>query len=293
VWAAATVVADVVPSPVGHNLVRASVFVLPLMLVAAALAEFRPRWLIVAAITAALASNVLPYSAMISTRSSSADGRAAFWRPVVDFLRAHSGPAFRVEVVPTANHWEAYFLPQAGFALARGWYRQLDIADDGALYAPRLTPAGYRTWLRAHAVRYIVLPHLQLEAIDARREARLIESQASGLRRVAATAEATIYELRRPSAMLTGPAQAAVTAVSSDEIRGWVATPGSYVLRVHFTPYWSVVRGSVCLARADGSMTRLVAARAGQFAIRAIETPVALVGAIFDRDASRCAGPRR
>lgn len=292
VWAAATVVADLVPSPVGHNLVRASVFVLPLMLVAAALAEFRPRWLTIAAIAAALASNVLPYSAMISTRSSSLDGRPAFWQPVVDFLRAHSRPAYRVEVVPTANHWEAYFLPHAGFALARGWYRQLDIADDAALYARRLTPVSYGTWLRAHAVHYVVVPHLQLEAIDARREAALIESPGSGLKRVSTTHEATIYELRRPSAMLTGGARAAVTAVSSDEIAGWVARPGSYVLRVHFTPYWSVVRGSVCLARAGGAMTRLQATRPGPFAIRAIETPVDLVGAIFDGDSSRCAGRR-
>lgn len=292
VWAGATVVADVVPSPVGHNLVRASVFVLPLMLVAAALAEFRPRWLTIAALAAALASNVLPYSAMIATRSSSVDGHAAFWKPVVDFLRAHSTPAFRVEVVPTANHWEAYFLPHAGFALARGWYRQLDIADDAALYAHGLTSAGYRTWLRAHAVRYVVLPHLQLEAIDASREAALIESRASGLKRVSVTAEATIYELRRPSTMLTGPARAAVTAVSSDEIAGWVSRPGSYVLRVHFTPYWSVVHGSVCVARTDGAMTRLKVTRPGPFTIRAIETPVGVVSAILDGDSSRCVGPR-
>jgi hypothetical protein len=36
------------------------------------------------------------------------------------FLAAHPAPGFRLEVVPTSNHWEAYYLPRAGYALARG-----------------------------------------------------------------------------------------------------------------------------------------------------------------------------
>ena len=99
VWAAAAVVAYAIPSPVGHNLVRASVFVVPLMLVATALADFRPRWLTIAAVGAAVASNVLPYAAMISDRSSSIDSTVSFWRPVMAFLHANSTPGFRVEVV--------------------------------------------------------------------------------------------------------------------------------------------------------------------------------------------------
>jgi hypothetical protein len=288
VWSAATIVAYAVPPPVGHNLVRASVFVLPLVLVAAALAGFRPRWLAIAAVVAALASNVLPYAAMVTDRSSSIGARASFWRPVVRFLRAHSGPGYRVEVGPTANHWESYFLPAAGFALARGWYRQLDMADDAVLYARRLTGAAYRGWLRAHAVRYVVVPHLALEAIDARREATLVESGAAGLREVSSDAAATTYELRHPRPMLTGPGPATLTALRSNEIDGRVGRVGTYVLRAHFTPYWSVVRGSVCARPAAGDMTRLQAARAGPFAIRAIESPTGLVEALFDRKARRC-----
>ena len=288
VWASATIVADLVPSPVGHNLVRASVFVVPLVLVAAALADFRPRWLTIAAVAAAVASNVLPYAAMISTRSSSVDSRSSFWRPIVDFLHAHSGPGYRVEVVPTANHWEAYYIPRAGLALARGWYRQLDIADDPVLYASRLTGASYGTWLRAHAVRYVILPHLALEAIDARREAALIESGAAGLRTRLDHGRGD--HLRTPpcESMLTGPARAAVTAIGSSEIDGWVARPGSYHLRVHFTPYWAIVSGSICLTRASGSMTRLEAARPGPFTIRAIETPAGVLTTILDQDHTRC-----
>ena len=293
VWALATVVAYLVPSPIGHNLVRASVFVFPLVLVAATLADFRPRWLAFAAVGAALASNVLPYGAMIDDRASGIDSRSSFWHPVVAFLQSQSTPSFRVEVVPTANHWEAYYLPRAGLALARGWYRQLDIADDAALYSRRLTPAVYRAWLRAHAVRFVVVPRLPLEAIDARREAVLIESGAAGLREVWTTKAATVYRLPHPTPILTGPGTAIVTALGPSVIDGRTGRPGSYLLRVHFTPYWSVTRGSVCVTRASGAMTRLDVTRPGRFALRADETPADILTAILDRDHERCASPNR
>ena len=288
IWAAATIVADLVPSPVGHNLIRASVFVLPLMLVGAALADFRPRLLSAVAIAAALASNVLPYAAMISNRSSSLAAEAAFWQPVVDFLRIHSGPGYRVEVVPTANHWEAYYLPRADIPLARGWYRQLDIADNPTLYATRLTSAGYRRWLRARGVRYVVLAHLPLEAIDARREARLVRSRATGLDPVFSSRAVNIYELPHAEPILTGPGAATVTAMSSSEIDGHVARRGTYLLRVHYTPYWLIARGSLCLARARSDMTLLEMTRAGTFALHAIETPGGVVSSLFDTDAPGC-----
>jgi hypothetical protein len=288
VWATASVVAYLVPSPVGHNLVRASIFVFPLMLVASALADFRPRWLTLLATGAALAANVGPYAAMVSDRSSSADAHAAFWRPTLAFLHAHSTRGFRVEVVPTANHWESYYLPTAGIALARGWYRQLDIADDAALYASHLAPSAYRAWLRSRAVRYVVLPHLPLEAIDAQRESTLVRSGGAHLRTVWTSPQATIYELARPTPLLTGPGRARVTVFDSAAIHGWVARPGAYVLRVRYTPYWSIRRGSLCLARGPGATTRFVALRSGPFSIKAIEAPLRVVAAFLDTDRRRC-----
>src|SRR5205814_3190235 len=46
-----------------------------------------------------------------------------FRSPAIRFLRAHEQPGFRVEVVPTAEHWEAYWIPKSGFPLARGTTR--------------------------------------------------------------------------------------------------------------------------------------------------------------------------
>jgi len=92
--------------------------------------------------------------------------------------------------------------------------------------------------------------------------------------------------------MLTGPGAASVTALGPREIEGWTARPGSYLLRLHFTPYWSVARGSVCVARARGALTRIEASRAGPFAIRAIETPGRILTAILDRDSPPCGVPK-
>ncbi|HLY84896.1 MAG TPA: hypothetical protein VKO84_00050 [Gaiellaceae bacterium] len=291
VWASASLILDLVPSPVGHNLVRADVFVVPLMLVAAARADFRPRWLATVAIGAALVANIGPYLSMIPDRSSSPDAQPAFWAPVIRYLDRHLTAQFRVEVVPTANHWESYYLPRAGIPLARGWYRQLDMADNRTLYAATLTPADYRAWLRRRGVRFVVLPHLPLEpvgvAVDSR-EAQLVSSQRSGLRPVLRLPSATIFELPNPTPLLTGPGPAVVTELQSSRITAYAGKPGTYFLRVHYSPYWSVTRGAVCPLPGPDAMTWLRVARAGRFSIQAAETPGAVLARVFDDDTRQC-----
>ena len=290
VWAVASAVAYLVPSAVGHNILRASTLVFPLMLLTAALAGFRPRWLAVPAVAGALVATVGPYVSMIPARSGAdAAGTVAFWRPILAFLGAHPAPGYRVEVVPTSNHWEAYFVPQAGLALARGWYRQLDIAANPALYQAHLSPSLYRAWLREEGVRYVVLPNAQLEAIDAAREARLLRSGAAGLRRVWSGPSGVIFALPHAKPILTGPGRATITTYSSTTVSGSVARPGSYLLRVHYTPYWHATAvPSVCVAPAQNAMTRLVFSRAGPFSLRAIEDPVEVLGTYLHSDGHSC-----
>ena len=83
-----------------------------------------------------------PYVAVATGLGDTRAARAEFWRPALAFLRADPNPNYRVDVVPTFDNWEAYYVPQAGFALARGWYRQLDLARNPALYRATLTGAG-------------------------------------------------------------------------------------------------------------------------------------------------------
>lgn len=288
VWATASIAFELVPSPIGRNILRASIFVFPLMLVASALADWRPRRLTTTACALALAANVLPYTAMIPDRSSGLGSNLSFWQPMIRFLDHHQRPGFRVEAVETANHWENYFLPEAGFPLARGWYVQLDMADNGALYERGLTAARYAAWLRARAVRYVVLPYLPQERTYGGEEAALLRSGRSGLRRVWQGSDGSIYELPRATPLLTGHAPAAVTLFGRARIAGRVARPGVYLLRVAFNPYWKVQRGSLCLSRSRSGATLLHARRAGRFAIQAIETPERLLAAIAGSGSAAC-----
>ena len=293
VWTVVTFAGYFVASPIGHNFLRPAAVVFPIMLLTAKLADFRPRWLAIPAVAAAFGVNVLPYTTTVIARADDA-AKASFWAPLLAYVGHHSTPSFRLEVVPTENHWEAYYVPRAGFAIARGWYQQLDTSNNPSLYAPALTPAGYQRWLRSVGVRYVVLPATQ-PASESQQEARLLHSGRSGLLEVFASASGSIYELPRATSILTGPAAARLTSLTHSGLAGWVARPGAYLLRVHYTLLWRLRHGSLCLRRAGGDMTRLVLRRAGRFALSARESVSALVGLVTDASATHglaCASSR-
>jgi hypothetical protein len=289
-WGLASLAAYLVPSPFGENVARLRALVFPLVLLTAFLVRFRPRRLVVLAILVALADNIIPYAALVPNRAAAGDRRlahAAFWQPMFRFLRTHSTPDYRVEVVPTSGHWESYWLPRAGFALARGWYRQLDIAENPVFYEKRLGARAYRRWLRSLGIRYVLLPRVGLAPMGAWREARLLRSGRSGLVRVYAGRNWTVWELPRASPILTGPGKARLTQLGHQRIAGVTSEPGAYRLRVRYTPYFRVHAGAVCTARAAGGMTQLVVRLPGPFVIATAQSPEELL-----ERGRRCAAPR-
>ena len=276
-WGAVNLVAFFVASPFGDNLARLRSVVFPLVLLAAVLAQFRPRWLAAAALSVALVYNVGPDVSALPKRISDAEtAEERYWAPALAFLRARADRNYRVEVVPTFGHWEAYWVPRAGFALARGWYRQIDIAENPELYRNPVRATEYRRWLRRMAVRYVLLPDARLGPLGAVREAELLTSGRAGLRRVFRSRDWSIYEVPRAVPILTGPGRARVEALAHDRISGWTSAPGVYRLRVHHTPYWRVEGGRVCVARAHDGMTALVARGAGRFTLVAADDPAAV-----------------
>jgi hypothetical protein len=287
VWTVATAAAFLIRSPVGHNLLRPAALVFPLMLLVALLADFKPRWLAYPAVAVAFAANVGPYVATVISRSDPA-AHVAFWRPMLTYVARHSSEAFRLEVVPTINHWESYYVPKAGFAIARGWYQQLDGADNPALNRRYLTGGSYRAWLRSVGVRYVILGTTSIAA-GAAPEARLLESGRSGLSRVFAGRTGEVYSLPDPSPLLTGPAPARVTRQSFSGIHGWTAKAGTYLLRVHYTRLWQVSSG-MCVRRGPRGMTMLEVRWPGRFSIAATEEPGAVLFALLDgQDEPGCA----
>jgi hypothetical protein len=272
-WALAAAVAFVVPSPIGENVTRLRGIALPLALLAAAIASYRPRWLTGIALAGALAFTLVPYIGGATHRTDTRSSSASFWQPALDVLAARWSPDYRVEVVPTGDHWEAYYVPRAGFPLARGWYRQLDIASNPLFYEAPLEPAGYRAWLESLGVRYVLLPDTQLGRVGEEREADLLRSGRSGLLEIAHAGDVTVYELPDPRAILTGPAEARISAMGHDRVAGEVGAPGMYRLAVRWTPTWRVNAGDVCVEEAPDGMTSVVADRAGEFELGVSAVP--------------------
>ncbi|MFL5959927.1 MAG: hypothetical protein ACJ75G_06670 [Gaiellaceae bacterium] len=287
-WGLGSVVVYAVPSPLGDNWTRLSAFVFPVMLLTASLAGFRPRRLVAVALAGSLAYNVVPYLLLIPSRLGNETQHASFWRPALDFLRTHELAGYRVEVVPTAEHWEAYWIPKSGFALARGWYRQLDVADNPTLYKKHLDAANYRSWLRSDAVRYVLLSTTApLDWDGGPEEERVLQSAGSGLKVVFHGPDWTIYELPHATPLLTGPAQPVVTSFGHTVIQGRVFAPGRYLLRAHYSPYWRL-EGAGCVARGPNDMTILYLTRPERFALGVPGTPGGLVRELIGGKRATC-----
>jgi hypothetical protein len=285
VWAAAGTLLYALPTPIGGDIWRPREFVFPLVVLAAVLGRTNWRLLVAVAISLAAVFNLSLYQPSLVGALTGGSLRASLWAPALSFLGRHRVMTigFRIEVVPTAGHWEAYYLPRAGYALARGWYRQLDLASNPILYQPTLTPAAYQGWLRELGVRYVLLPsRIAPDGLGAIAERRLLRSGRSGLAEVFGADGWSIFELSRATPILTGHAPARITTFRHDRIAGWVAGSGRFQLRVRYMPFWQATAGAVCVEPGPAGMSTLFVVRPGRFALAASE-PLA----IFDRD-RRC-----
>jgi len=267
-WGLASLLAFVLSTPVGENATRLRGYLFPLIFLAAVLVRFRPAWYVFPALVAAFAYTTIPYFGVIPYKGDGRPASEAFWTPALDFLRAHENPNYRVEVVPTGDHWEAYWVPLAGFPLARGWYRQVDYSVNRLFYRPILTPSAYRAWLRRLAVNYVLLPNTQIGRAGEAREADLLHSGRSGLLEVFRTADWRIYRVPDAQPLLTGGAAASVTELGHQTVAGQTGAPGVYLLALHYTPYWRVETGSLCVDETADGMTELRVARAGRFKLQ-------------------------
>jgi hypothetical protein len=289
-WVVANMLAFLVPSPVGPTLTRLRFVLFALVLAAAAVASFRPRWLAGIALGLALAYSAGSVAPRVLPAVRARSDSARFWEAAIAVLRERSGANHRVEVVPTAAHWESYYLPRAGLALARGWHRQADRSRNAFFYERAIAPDVYRAWLRQLGVRNVVVPHLKLDTQGSQAEVVLLRSGRSGLVEVARSRWWTIYELPDPTPILEGGAESGITGLDHDEIMGWTSRAGTHRLAVRFAPYWVVRQGAVCLTRAADGMTLLRAARPGPFHLSVTEAPWDLLARWLRRDQPIC-GP--
>lgn len=262
------------PNPMGGNTVRlGALFGGPIL--AAVMLAHRPRlsrasvMLLSLALAGGLYWQVTASVNQIARSVGDPSTASAYFAPVGAWLREHDGRAARVEVPPTANHWESAYLAP-GFELARGWLRQLDTTRDDVFYGDEpLTARAYRSWLHDNAIRYVALPDAPLDYSSVA-ERRLILRAPPYLEPRWSDAHWRVYEVRDPVPLVQplGPGAAQVRWIRHSGFALDVTRPGEFLVRVAFTPYWSIARGSGCLVR-HGEWTVARASSPGVFRVAA------------------------
>jgi hypothetical protein len=195
----------------------------------------------------------------VSRSANDPSASVGYYGPLLAFLKRQHGPPFRVEIPFTAFHWEAYEVARR-FPLARGWERQLDIEYNHLFYGGALTPATYESWLHKLAVRFVALSDANLD-YSAHQETALIDRGLPYLQLVLHARHWRVYAVVNPTPMVQGAASLRTLGPNSLSLDA--QRPGRALVRVRFTPYWSLGEGSGCVSPA-GDFTELTLRRAGR-----------------------------
>jgi hypothetical protein len=254
-----------VPSSLGGNVGRIEDgLALPM---ATVLLWSRPRVLLpVAAVPLAL-SQWGPAWGALTASSSRPSTHASYFAALDAELRslASAGPAGRVEVVPTEYHWEAAYVAPV-LPLARGWERQLDVADNPIFYrAGALTGPAYRAWLIDNGVRFVALPDAPLD-MAGRAEAALIRSGAvTALHQVWRSTHWRLYAVEGSDGIVSQPAR--LVSATGNHLVVDAPRAGPVVIRVRYSPDWTLDQGAGCVTRSGQSWISVTVPRPEQFTL--------------------------
>jgi hypothetical protein len=253
-YAAAVLVAWLVPSPVGTNVTRLGL-VFTGVLVAAALVVAKGNRHRTTLLALGLVMSVA-WQVGTVVKDTAHMRPAAAWTtelpPLLAQLRTRDADLGRVEVVPARSHREASALaPYVN--LARGWNRQADVARNPLFYTRGALDAdSYRAWLDRWAVQYVVLPSGEPDPAGGAAEARLVRAGLPFLSRVWSDGDWRLYRVDAPQPLVTGTARVEHFDAAALELS--VSAPGDVLVRVPWSPWLALVdaRGHV-LDRDHGS----------------------------------------
>jgi hypothetical protein len=247
-----------------------------------------PRWVTVPIIVLIAVAQLGTPVGNLTHRQWYAASTRAFWdEPLAALARVDDGQ-HRVHVVATKKHSEAYFVPLAGYAMTRGWFRQSDAVHNELFtreFGERaLGEREYVDWLRRMGVEYVLWPHVTLDFSSAGEPAILASSIAFSV--AAEGRDWTLYRFNAPQRLVVDPASpddpaagATVVALDTASVTLDLATPGDYEVRTSWSPYWRVTDGAAELSRSDEGFLSVRAPRAGRLVLECSLT----AGAVGDR----------
>ena len=275
----AVVAAMVLPTPLGGNIVRLPMFFALPVLVTLLWARRRRVVPLIAAVLLAWAwwpaGDAVLWAADDPTR------HASFFAPMIQVVSRDAIEPARVEIPFTRRHWEAAYVAPV-LPLARGWERQLDRRVNPVFYEDDgLSALEYHVWLRENAVQYVALPDVELDP-SAEAEAALLEQGQPFLRPVWENEDWRVWALTDSESLVEGDAE--LLDLAADRILIDAAEAGELVVRVRFSPHWSV-EGPTCVAEDEDGWTVLHVAEPGE--IELVISPAALAG-VSDATADPC-----
>jgi hypothetical protein len=269
VYAVLCLVAYLVPSDIGANIVRLRFAAIPVAALTLSLRRWRPWPVAVIAFGLACAWNVSPLAWSLARSARDPSESAAYWQPAITFLHHTLTPGYRVEAVDTVGHWEAVYLTRAGIPIVRGWFRQDDFPQNEVLYdGPGRR--SYLDWLHSLGVRYVVLTTAPQD-YSSQKEGKLLTSGRSGLRVVFRTPTTTVFAVPNPASIIKGPDSPRVVSLTQTKIALAFNAPGRYRLAVRYSPYFAAT--GACLAKTEDGMTRLDVKHAGRVRLAFAVTP--------------------
>ena len=272
-------------SQVGNNIGRfVLVFGLPLLLVLRHSRIRRPLLSFLPAVPIVVFGLVQlnePYGHFTHT-DERPQSKAAWFAPALAAARRYSDPAYRIHVVALRRHWEAYYFPEAGFPITRGWYRQADALHNDIFYRHH-DAVDYVAWLRKVGAQYVFVADAPPDRWS-RQEAGILRASPA-FERVERTGAWTVYRLLSPEPLVVGLAGggATVDEVGHQYVDLTVAAPGSYLLKFSWSPYWVLERGPGDLRRNRDGFIELRAGRAGSYTVLFSVTPAEAVHTLFQR----------
>ncbi len=263
-YAVACTGAFVLATPLGGNITRLGMdFAGPLL---ACVMWPRRRLLLAAVAIPLLVWQWAPAAGAITHGRDDPSARPGYYRPLLDYLNAHTDGPIRIEIPFTAGHWEAaYVAPR--FALARGWERQLDISLNRLFYDDEIFSArAYHDWLIDNGVSYVALPELPLDP-SSEDEARLLRRGAPFLEPVLRNGNWRIWRVRGSGGLVDGPAE--LLEMAGDRVVLDVARAEPLLVRIRFTPHWTVDDHAACVAETSDGWTRVEPRHPGPIVLHA------------------------
>jgi hypothetical protein len=106
----------------------------------------------------------------------------------------------------------------------------------------------------------VALPDVRLDGSSAG-EGALVRAGAPYLREVLHTLHWRLFEVARPTPLASWPAR--LTQLGHDSLTLRFSRPGTSLVRVRYTRYWTLQRGSGCVREGAHGWTAVSAARAG------------------------------